>query len=144
VPLDNRSAPPQDVIPILAYGDVRDAVEWLSRVFGFTEKVQIADHRSQLAVGTGAVIVADATYGRRVPAGDEGVTHSTMVRVADVDAHHRHAAAEGAEILGEPADQPFGERQYSARDLAGHLWTFTQAVRDVDPEEWGGRSVSPW
>jgi uncharacterized glyoxalase superfamily protein PhnB len=144
VPSHNRSAPPQDVIPILAYGDVRDAVEWLSRVFGFTEKVQIADHRSQLAAGTGAVIVADATYGRRVPALDEGVTHSTMVRVADVDAHHRHAAAEGAEILSDPADQPFGERQYSARDLAGHLWTFTQAVRDVDPEEWGGRSVSPW
>jgi uncharacterized glyoxalase superfamily protein PhnB len=144
VPSHNRSAPPQDVIPILAYGDVRDAVEWLTRVFGFTEKVEIADHRSQLAAGTGAVIVADATYGRRVPARDEGVTHSTMVRVADVDAHHRHAAAEGAEILSEPADQPFGERQYSARDLAGHLWTFTQAVRDVDPEEWGGRSVSPW
>jgi uncharacterized glyoxalase superfamily protein PhnB len=144
MPSHNRSAPPQDVIPILAYDDVRDAVEWLSRVFGFTEKVQIADHRSQLAAGTGAVIVADATNGRRVPARDEDVTHSTMVRVADVDAHHRHAAAEGAEILGGPADQPFGERQYSARDLAGHLWTFTQAVRDVDPEEWGGRSVSPW
>jgi uncharacterized glyoxalase superfamily protein PhnB len=132
------------VIPVLAYDDVRGAVEWLSRVFGFTEKVEIADHRSQLAAGTGALIVADATNGRRRPAADDGVTHSTMVRVDDVDAHHRRAAAEGAEILSDPADHPYGERQYSARDLGGHLWTFTQSVDDVAPEEWGGHTNSPW
>src|ERR1700722_2604406 len=144
MPSHNRSAPPHGVTPVLAYDDVREAVAWLSRVFGFAEKVQVGDHRSQLQAGAGAVIVADAAHGRRVPARDEGVTHSTMVRVADVDAHHRHAAAEGAEILSDPVDQQFGERQYSARDLGDHLWTFTQSIGDVDPEEWGGRSVSPW
>jgi uncharacterized glyoxalase superfamily protein PhnB len=144
MPSHNRSAPPHGVIPVLVYDDVADAVDWLIRVFAFAEKVQVGDHRSQLLAGTGAVIVADASHGRRVPAPDDGVTHSTMVRVDDVDAHHRHAAAEDAEILSDPADQPFGERQYTARDLGGHLWTFTQSVRDVDPEEWGGRSISPW
>ena len=92
-----------------------------------------------MQAGAGAVIVADATYGRRVPAPAEGVTHSTMVRVRDIDAHHRRAASEGAEILSAPADQAFGERQYSVRDLAGHQWTFTQSVADVDPTDWGGR-----
>jgi hypothetical protein len=35
------------------------------------------------------------------------------------------------------ADMPFGERQYTARDHAGHYWTFAQHVADVAPEEWG-------
>ena len=88
----NRSAPPQGVIPVLAYGDVREAVDWLTRVFR-------SPRRSRSAITgrscgrRGAVIVADATYGRRVPAPAEGVTHSTMVRVRDIDAHHRRAAS---------------------------------------------------
>ena len=94
MPSHNRSAPPQGVIPVLAYGDVREAVDWLTRVFGFTEKVQIGDHRSDSQAGT-------APYRRRRhlrasrPAPAEGVTHSTMVRVATSTRIIRRAAAEG-------------------------------------------------
>jgi hypothetical protein len=35
----------------------------------------------------------------------------------------------------------YGERQYSAEDLAGHRWTFSETLADVAPEEWGGTSV---
>jgi hypothetical protein len=38
---------------------------------------------------------------------------------------------------------PYGERQYTAEDLAGHRWTFTQAIADVAPEDWGGTSKTP-
>jgi predicted enzyme related to lactoylglutathione lyase len=31
----------------------------------------------------------------------------------------------------------FGERQYSAEDLAGYRWAFSQSVADVNPEDWG-------
>jgi uncharacterized glyoxalase superfamily protein PhnB len=61
-----------------------------------------------------------------------------MVRVEDADAHCAHARAHGATILSEPADQPFGERQYSTRDFAGRTWVFTQSIADVDPDSWGG------
>jgi uncharacterized glyoxalase superfamily protein PhnB len=61
-----------------------------------------------------------------------------MVRVRDIDAHCRRARRNGAWILGEPADYPYGERQYSAVDQAGHVWTFSESVADVDPAEWGG------
>jgi hypothetical protein len=37
-------------------------------------------------------------------------------------------------------DFPYGERQYSVEDLAGHRWTFTQAIADLAPEDWGGTS----
>ena len=139
----NRSAPPASIIPVLVYPDVGEAVEWLTRVFGFDERIRIGDHRAQLGFGEGALIVADASQGRREP-GEDGATHSVMVRVQDVDEHCRRVKAAGGETGGDPVTLPFGERQYHAIDPAGHHWTFTQSVADIDPEEWGGETVSPW
>ena len=138
----NRSIPQATVIPVLIYADVRAAVEWLTLAFGFRERLAIGeDHRSQLAVGDGAVIIGDVRQDRRPPRAGE-VTHSVIVRVDDVDAHCEQARAQGARILEEPTDFPFGERQYTAQDPGGHRWTFSQTLADVAPEEWGGITVS--
>jgi uncharacterized glyoxalase superfamily protein PhnB len=59
------------------------------------------------------------------------------VRVEDVDSHFEQARDFGARILSPPTDYPFGERQYTAEDLAGHRWTFSESISDVDPEDWG-------
>lgn len=134
----NRSIPPAGVVPVLVYPDVRAAVAWLSSAFGFVERLQIGeDHRSQMIAGDGAVIIADVRGDRRPPRAGEA-THAVMVRVSDVLAHCEHARACGAQILEEPTDHVFGERQYVAEDLAGHRWTFSQTLRDVDPDQWGG------
>lgn len=66
-----------------------------------------------------------------------------MVRVENVDAHHDRAQAYGAQILSPPTDHPYGERQYSATDIAGHCWTFTQAIADLAPEDCGGTCKTP-
>jgi uncharacterized glyoxalase superfamily protein PhnB len=134
----NRSIPSATVIPVLIYPDVREAVQWLERVFGFSERVQIGEnHRSQLSFGDGAVIVGDVRSDRRPPRAGES-THSVVVRVDDARAHCEHARAEGARILMEPTDFEYGERQYQVEDFAGHQWTFSETLRDVAPEEWGG------
>lgn len=139
----NRSIPSATVIPVLIYPDVREAVQWLERVFGFAERVQIGEnHRSQLRFGDGAVIVGDVRNDRRPPRAGEA-THSVMVRVEDAQAHCERARANGARILMDPTDFEYGERQYSAEDLAGHRWTFSQTLADVAPEEWGGILVDP-
>ena len=138
----NRSAPPFSVTPVLTYPDVPAAARWLEHVFGFVEHVRIGDHRVQMGVGDGAVVLADATNGRTPPEAESG--QSVMVRVRDIDAHHRRALAAGARILADPVDQPYGERQYAAGDLDGHRWTFTESIEDVAPEEWGGTTVTPW
>ena len=141
----NRSIPSSVVIPVLIYPDVREAVGWLSAAFGFAERVQIGeDHRSQLSVGggAGAVIVGDVRKERRPPRPGE-VTHSVTVRVEDANAHYEHAKAHGAKIVMEPTDFEYGERQYTAEDLAGHQWTFSETLEDVHPETWGGILVSP-
>ena len=139
----NRSIPRSTVVPVLIYPDVRAAVAWLSAAFGFAERVQIGeDHRSQLQVGDGAVIVADVRRDRRPPRPGE-VTHSVLVRVDDAHSHCERARAHGARILEEPWDWEYGERQYAAEDFAGHQWTFSETLADVAPEEWGGKLVSP-
>lgn len=127
--------PSSVVIPVLSYPDVREAVDWLCRVFGFVERLRIGDHRSQLNFGDGAVVVAGGQAG--------GAGHSIMVRVADIDGHFERAKQAGARIVGPPTDFPYGERQYTAEDLGGHLWTFSQTVSDVDPASWGGQLFEP-
>jgi uncharacterized glyoxalase superfamily protein PhnB len=134
---DNLSMPAATVIPVLEYPDVPAAAAWLCRAFGFSERLRIGAHRVQLDIGSGAVLVA-AARASAAPAG-----HSVMVRVRDIDAHFRHVSAAGATVLAKPETYPYGERQYTAKDLAGHLWTFSQSVSDVPPQSWGGELVAP-
>ena len=128
----NRSYPPGTVIPELAYADVVKASEWLCEAFGFRERLRIGTHRVQLVFGDGAVVAIEGGTG------DEGATHAVLVHVDDADAHHERAKRAGARILRPPADHPFGERQYTAVDIGGHRWTFSQTIADVDPTSWGG------
>jgi uncharacterized glyoxalase superfamily protein PhnB len=135
--LPNRSIPPSTVIPELAYTNVTAAAEWLCDAFGFTLRVSIGDHRAQLNVGDGSIVVVERPQG--IPVSVKPID-SVMVRVADVDAHHQRAVARRVQIIRPPTTYPFGERQYTAVDPAGHQWTFSQSVADVAPEEWGGVS----
>jgi len=139
--LANRSMPRCTVIPVLGYSDVGQAIDWLANAFDFTLRLRIFNHRAQLNVGDGAVVVTeqheDDSLGSQTHRGG-GPAHSVMVRIPDVDGHHERAKQHGARILSLPADYPYGERQYTAEDLAGHCWTFSQSIADVDPKEWGG------
>jgi uncharacterized glyoxalase superfamily protein PhnB len=138
--LINRTTGSATVIPELVYPDVEQAIEWLCQTFGFTELWRAGRHRARLALGNGVLIVADADpfYGRTVPNKGGPHSHAVMVKVDDVDAHHDRARHHGAVILSPPTDYSYGERQYSVEDLAGHRWTFTQAIADLAPEDWGG------
>jgi uncharacterized glyoxalase superfamily protein PhnB len=143
--LENRSAPPATVTPVLVYPDVREAVAWLGAAFGFEERVRIGDfHRAQLRVGRdGAVVVADVGGDRVAPAGG-GASHLIKVRVSDVDAAFARARDNGARVVEELTTWEYGERSGVVEDIGGHRWELTQTVRDVLPEDWGGTTVAPW
>lgn len=126
----NRSMPSSTVIPVLGYADVAAAALWLEQAFGFVLRIRMGDHRAQMEVGDGAVVL---TRVEGTPA-----RQTVMVRVDDVDGHYARAVAAGVTVAGEPVTYPYGERQYQAFDLAGHEWHFSESVRDVEPEEWGG------
>jgi len=123
----NHSMPPSVIISELAYPDVREAVEWLCRSFGFVERLRIGNHRAQLLFGQGSVIVTGQ-------GGDPSASSSLLVRVDGIDNHYEHAKQVGARILSPPADYLYGERQYTVEDLAGHRWTFSQTIADIDPK----------
>ncbi len=143
----NRSAPPGPVVPTLVYDDVERAIAWLCDVFGFAENVRWGppEHSSaELLCGNGAVFVTSPRVGHgsadrlqfRAPRAQE-LSHTVMVHIEGVDTHHEHAARRGARILLPPTTYQFGERQYSAQDIGGHVWTFTESVADVPVEDWG-------
>ena len=140
----NRSIPAAGVMPVLSYPDIDAAVAWLVRAFGCEERLRIHGHRVQLTLSGGALVATQSRDGE--PAAVNGAYvaggHALLVRVEDADRHHDRARAAGADILAAPADHPYGERQYTARDIGGHVWTFSQSVADVDPASWGGELVA--
>ena len=134
ITMQNRTMPPCTFIPVLGYFNVAEAIDWLCKNFGFTERWRAGDHRAQLSYDGGTIAIKALTA-------DSVFTPYTMlVRVANLDEHYNHAMKQDVEILQPPADYPYGERQYSATDLNGHQWTFSQSIRDLAPEDWGGVS----
>ena len=127
--------PPSTVIPQLVYEDVGEAVGWLCDKFGFHVRWQAGDHRAQLWLNGGTVVITEPRTSKAL-AGPQ----SLLVRVPDVRAHCERARERGAKILDAPRDFPYGERQYAAEDLGGHHWAFSQSITDVEPEQWGGTS----
>jgi uncharacterized glyoxalase superfamily protein PhnB len=132
----NRSVPNCILIPELAYADVTAAAAWLCDCFGFQLRLRIGNHRAQLVCGDAAMVAMD--YRGHAPAPAGAGTHGLLMRVANVDRHHAHAVARGVTIVRPPADYPYGERQYTAVDLGGHHWTFSETIADADPASWGG------
>jgi uncharacterized glyoxalase superfamily protein PhnB len=132
----NRSAPPCTVIPVVAYPDTAAAAEWLVAAFGFRVRLRIGDHRVQMWFGSACLVVGEQG------ADKEWATRSSvLLRVEDVDAAWARALGHGARPVHEPQTHPYGERQATLEDFAGHIWTLTQTVEDVDPTTWGGEPV---
>jgi uncharacterized glyoxalase superfamily protein PhnB len=132
--LHNRSMPECTVIPVLHYPNINEAIDWLCRAFGFTLRLRIGDHRAQLNVGDGCVVVSK---GACVPS-----ALSIMVRIDDARQHSLTAMQHGARCLFSLTDHPYGERQYNLEDFAGYRWTFSESIADVDPSAWGGTLVN--
>ena len=131
--MENRTMPPCTIIPVLGYTDVAKAIDWLCSSFGFIERWRVGNHRAQLSFEGGTIVVTgqDSQNKNR---------QSLLVRVKDIDQHYERAKQHSVQILQPPADFPYGERQYTAADINGHTWTFSQSVKDLAPEDWGGIS----
>jgi len=134
----------------LFYDKAEAAIDWLVRAFGFelTLKVMSPDGshvlHSQLMFGEALIMVGEGGAQRepkfgipcRSPLHLGGAnSQCLMLFVDDVDAHCEQARAAGAEIIAEPTLHDYGpeywaDRSYGAKDPDGHMWWFTQRVRD--------------
>jgi predicted enzyme related to lactoylglutathione lyase len=137
--IENRSVPPDTVLPHVMYQDLASAIAWLSRTFGFKEHYRYGESISgaQVHLGNAWIMVKQAGAGSSSPAKLGYGTQSLTVFVDDVEGHFRRAKAAGAKILEEPHETVYGEFQYAAEDLDGHHWLFSRHARDASPDEWG-------
>jgi uncharacterized glyoxalase superfamily protein PhnB len=123
----------QRVTPYLLYEDADAAIEFLTRAFGFREVDRTIGaaggiHAELEVPPDGAQIYLGAPPGDfRAPA-KVGRTSIVHVLVDDVDAHHDRAKAEGAKIVEELNDLPFGHRRYTCDDPQGHQWSFATEI----------------
>ena len=141
----NRSVPADAVLPHLVYENLPKAIEWLTQVFGFGEHFRYGDPISgaQMRAGDAWIMVSTPGDGRRSPAEIGAATQSLTIFLEDVEAHYAHAKSAGAMIVEEPHETLYGEFQYAALDLDGHLWVFSRHARDLSPDQWGATVVDP-
>jgi uncharacterized glyoxalase superfamily protein PhnB len=129
---DTRST----IVAAMRYRDANAAVEFLCNAFGFDRQMVVPGPdntvaHAQLTFGNGMIMLGshsnEGEYGKwvRPPQAPERFnTQGLYVVVINVDAHYARAKAAGAEILRPPTDQEYGGRDYSCRDLEGHVWSF--------------------
>jgi PhnB protein len=129
---------------MISYEDVGSAIDWLVKAFGFQESGQrYSDDEgrvthAELSLDGASVMLGWPGPEYRSPKrhaqeceqaarwlATPWVVDGVHVGVDDLDAHYERAKAEGATILREPEDLPFG-RLYAAADLEGHRWMFMQ------------------
>jgi uncharacterized glyoxalase superfamily protein PhnB len=122
------------IIPTLRYRNARAAIDWLCAAFGFEKMMVVSGEgesiaHAQLKLGTGIVMLGDAKteFGALVqPPAPPGLvnTQGIYVVVEKVDEHYARAKAAGAKIVLDIKTQDYGGRDYTCRDLEGHIWTF--------------------
>ncbi len=136
--MEDVTMPNTDVqrrVALLVYSDVEAAFDHLIRVFGLGPGHLVRNDdgevvHGELHAGDGVLWLHPETrdFGLASPRAVGAATACMAIMVDDVDAHFRQAVEHGATIVYEPVDQPYGYREYSARDLEGHLWSFMKPL----------------
>jgi uncharacterized glyoxalase superfamily protein PhnB len=138
--MNERTMPECSVLPVIGYRNLLQTIDWLVRCFQFKERWRAGSHRAQLSYGNGTIAITE------LPESLQKINShhyfSFIIRVENVVDHYEHAVQQGVQLLNTPTDMHYGEKQYSALDLDGNVWTFSQSIKDLSPEDWGGVSAS--
>ena len=119
------------VIPVLTYQDIPAAHDFLVEAFGFAaggvhRTAEGQPIHGEVRVGDAPIWLHRVTAAHHLdsPLAADVANSGLFIQVDDVDAHYQRARSAGARIDSEPVDQPYGQREYGARDPEGHLWWF--------------------
>jgi PhnB protein len=139
----------QDIIPMLSYENGISSLEWLKKVFGFEENMEmrfVEDGRlthSELKAGESTIMIATPSLDyesinnqrKRDKQMDKWlsvpwVVNGLLVYVENVDEHFKKAKENGAEILSE-IENGFPGKRYRCADIEGHRWMFMQKEKSL-------------
>jgi len=121
----------QRIIPLLVYRDIARAHDFLVQAFGFEPGgvERGADGQpvhAEVRAGGAPIWLHRVTAEHQLTSPEmvDLAADGLVVHVEDVDAHFARAQASGALIDQKPTNQPYGQREYGARDPEGHRWWF--------------------
>jgi uncharacterized glyoxalase superfamily protein PhnB len=126
----------------IAYADRRSAVEWLEKAFGFQTTMLATDSNgnvvhAEMSFGNGRIDIGSEWDDIKAPSSVGGANTQTICveLKSGLDAHCERARAAGGKIIDNPKDQFHGDRTYRVVDPQGHIWSFSQRLREVSDEE---------
>jgi PhnB protein len=132
--MDNPPPGYTRVCPYLLYEDAVGAVEYLTKTFGFVQRLAQTGaagrtHTDLLLGDDGLVMLGQAGESFKSPSRLDAYP-SVLVHfyVDDVDALHERARAAGADVT-DLETAPVGDRRFTATDPEGQVWVFAQRVR---------------
>jgi PhnB protein len=120
-----------DLMPYLHPTGAPKMIEFLKQAFSAEEifVYQSPDgivHHAKVGIGNSIVEMGEA-HAQWVP-----MPMTFMLYVEDADEWHARAmAAEGAVSMGEPADQPYGDRVGAVKDPFGNTWYIATHIKDA-------------
>lgn len=132
------------VTPWIISADTDAEIAFLSRVFGATETPG-----SRMLDGDGAIGHVEVELDDSVimlfdakPGWPSTPAH-LRVYTDDVQRTVMTAMDEGARIVTQPTDLPFGERVARLRDPQGHLWWVHEVIEHIHPDDFTARFADP-
>jgi uncharacterized glyoxalase superfamily protein PhnB len=146
IAMKNRSVPVDTVLPHVSYRDLPTAIDWLVKHFGFVEQYHYTDSSTgkisgaQLRLSNAYIMAHPAKVPTAAtPAELSSNLQSLTIFFDDVGAHYRKVKSTGIRLVEQLHDTVYGELQYAAQDLEGHLWIFSQHAKDLSPDQWGAK-----
>jgi PhnB protein len=130
------------ITPYLAVREANELIDFVKRAFGAEGAIHGIGSEgglhAEFKLGDSMVMIGGGEQWRGTP-----MPTSLHFYVEDADAVYQTALAAGATSIGEPVDQPYGDREAGVQDVAGNHWYIATHKGDRHVPE-GLRSVTPF
>jgi len=120
------------VVPYLFYDDAEAAIEWYTRVFGFTELSRWTNDQgliqnAEMSIGSTELWLDGS--GRR----QDNDARPTWIGVWVESVNTIYERVKNADVeCDPPIDRDFGVRMFNVGDGMGHLWGFIRRIQQPD------------
>jgi uncharacterized glyoxalase superfamily protein PhnB len=128
-----KDYPDPQVVPYLLYADAGAAMDWLIKVFAFSERARHKNsdgtvrHGELLLDNGGVIMLGSPGTDFLGPAKRGDATQLQCITITDLQAHRERAQAAGASVseIGIRANHA---RTYTVDDPEGHRWYFSEPL----------------
>ncbi|MBZ0266350.1 VOC family protein [bacterium] len=134
MPVKNQPKGYHTVSPYLIVKDIPKLVSFTKKAFSarVIEQLKHPDgyiSHAEIQIGDSIIMIGNAT------ADWKPMPTCLYIYVKDVDESFEKAAMAGAEIIMEPANQFYGDRNAGVKDSQGNFWWLATHIEEVSPEE---------